>query len=114
MPLRTFQDSQGAPCSVWNVTPFAAQEGERRNAERRAATAAVYAGPERRAGKDRRVRTPGLMTPGLESGWLCFESGSEKRRLSPIPPGWDQAPDDELESLFRDARAVTRRTVILP
>jgi hypothetical protein len=60
------------------------------------------------------MRTPGLMTPGLESGWLCFESGSEKRRLSPIPPGWDEAPDDELESLFQNALAVTRRTAILP
>ena len=109
MPLRTFEDSQGASCSVWNVTPFAAQEGERRTTERRRAVMAVYAGPERRAGRDRRVRTPGLLTPGLESGWLCFESGSEKRRLSPIPPGWEQAPDEELESLFRNARTVARR-----
>ncbi len=114
MPLRIFQDSRGAPCSVWNVTPFGTQDGERRTTERRVARAAVYAGPERRAGKERRMRTPGLMTPGLESGWLCFESQSEKRRLSPIPPGWEQAPDEELESLFRNARAVTRRTVVLP
>ncbi|HEX8830707.1 MAG TPA: hypothetical protein VF705_06040 [Longimicrobium sp.] len=114
MPLRTFQDSRGTPCSVWNVSPFAGREGERRSTERRVASADAYAGPERRVGRDRRMRTPGLMTPGLESGWLCFESGSEKRRLSPIPPGWDEAPDDELESLFQNALAVTRRTAILP
>lgn len=114
MPLRTFEDSQGASCSVWNVTPFGTRQGERRTTERRVATGAVYAGPERRVSRDRRVRTPGLMTPGLESGWLCFESGSEKRRLSPIPPGWDQAPDEELESLFHNARTVTRRAIALP
>lgn len=114
MPLRTFQDSQGTSCNVWSVTPFAGQEGERRNTERRVAQGAAYTGPERRVGRDRRTRTAMLMAPGLESGWLCFESGSEKRRLTPIPPGWDQVPDEELESLFQDARAVTRRTIILP
>jgi len=109
MPLRTFEDSQGASCSVWNVTPFGMQEEERRTTDRRRAAVAGYAGPERRVGPDRRVRTPRLLTPGLESGWLCFESGSEKRRLSPIPPGWEQAPDEELESLFHNARTVARR-----
>lgn len=94
--------------------PFGTHEGERRATERRMATAAVYTGPERRVGRDRRVRTPRLLTPGLESGWLCFESGSEKRRLSPIPPGWEEAADEELESLFRDASAVPRRTGPLP
>jgi hypothetical protein len=99
---------------VWNVTPFAAREGERRTTERRRPPVAVYAGPERRARRDRRVRTAQLLTPGLETGWLCFESGSEKRRLSPIPPGWEQAPDEELETLFQNARAVARRASAQP
>ena len=109
MPLRTFRDSRGEPCKVWNVSPHPAQGSERRGDERRLADSSMYRGPERRATRDRRVRTPGLLTPGLESGWLCFESTSEKRRLTPIPPGWDAAPERELETLFLVASPVMRR-----
>lgn len=94
---------------MWNVTPFVTQDRERRTGERRLARGVVYTGPERRTSRDRRMRTPGLLTPGLEAGWLCFERGDEKRRLSPIPAGWDEAPDAELESLFERARPVARR-----
>jgi hypothetical protein len=114
MPLRIFENSRGESCKVWNVTPFANQGTDRRNADRRVVAAAGYTGPERRCGRDRRVRTPGLMTPGLESGWLCFERGEEKRRLTPIPQGWDDAPDAELELLFESARPVTRRPMAIP
>lgn len=99
---------------MWNVTPMAMQGTERRSVERRTATVGVYTGLDRRCGRDRRVRTPGLMTPGLESGWLCFERGEEKRRLTPIPQGWDAAPDAELELLFESARRVTRRPMAHP
>ena len=98
---------------MWNVTPMVMQGTERRATERRIATGTVFTGVERRAGKERRMRTAGLLTPGLESGWLCFERGDEKRRLTPIPSGWDQAPDAELEALFNSARPVTRRPVAI-
>jgi len=26
------------------------------------------------------------------SGWLCFESATEKRRLTPLPPEWENLP----------------------
>ncbi|HEX9937974.1 MAG TPA: hypothetical protein VGB15_12660 [Longimicrobium sp.] len=55
------------------------------------------------------MRTPQLLTPGLESGWLCFENHVDKRRLTPIPVGWDEAPTDELEGLLTRARTVDRR-----
>jgi hypothetical protein len=55
------------------------------------------------------VRTPQLLTPGLETGWLCFENHVDKRRLTPIPAGWDEAPTDELEGLLTRARSVERR-----
>ena len=114
MPLRTFEDSQGKICKVWDVTPFVGHETERRTTERRLAKGVVYSGPERRVGRERRMRTPGLMTPGLEAGWLCFEREEEKRRLSPVPLGWDAAAEQELESLFQRARPVTRRPLVLP
>jgi hypothetical protein len=96
---------------VWNVSPHPAQGSERRTEERRLTVGGTYAGVERRrATRERRVRTPGLLTPGLESGWLCFETHDEKRRLTPIPPGWDAAPEGELETFFLNARPVTRRS----
>ena len=44
------------------------------------------------------------LTPGLEGGWLCFDSPVEKRRLFPIPEGWDRFADDELLRMCRSAR----------
>jgi hypothetical protein len=37
-----------------------------------------------------------------QSGWLCFESATEKRRLGPIPAEW-QTVNDEALRRFRDA-----------
>jgi hypothetical protein len=38
--------------------------------------------------------------PGpFQQGWLCFDAPGEKRRLSPIPEGWETATDDELRRL---------------
>jgi hypothetical protein len=47
-------------------------------------------------------RTP-LPAP-LQRGWLCFESGAEKRRLSPIPRDWESLNDRELERLSQRAQ----------
>jgi hypothetical protein len=33
------------------------------------------------------------VSPSYASGWLTFESYSERRRLAPIPPEWDFASD---------------------
>jgi hypothetical protein len=40
----------------------------------------------------------------LPSSWLCFESGTQRRRLSPVPDGWEGAPPDELRRLLRLAK----------
>lgn len=50
-------------------------------------------------------RLPG----GLEAGWLCFETGDEKRRLAPMPEAWEALADDALWALCGDARPVVRR-----
>lgn len=47
-----------------------------------------------------------LLPAEMAGGWLCFESSGEKRRLFPIPAGWDQSPDTELLRMCREARAV--------
>lgn len=45
---------------------------------------------------------------GFRSGWLCFESTSGKRRLSPVPDGWRSLDEDGLERLVRRAAPVGR------
>lgn len=51
-----------------------------------------------------------LPTP-FQTGWLSFDSGSETRRLSPIPDGWHLLSDDELRALCERAEvAAPRRT----
>jgi hypothetical protein len=41
------------------------------------------------------------LPPELASGWLTFESHRGRRRLVPIPPGWDLLTDERLELLCR-------------
>jgi hypothetical protein len=49
--------------------------------------------------------------PGpFQQGWLCFDAATEKRRLSPIPHGWETATDEELLRLRDQAIAVPPRT----
>jgi len=111
MGLRNFRDNQGGEWRVWDVIPYRMQHGqsERRGGDRRRAKGRAYAGVERREGEDRRGHKPGLLTPGLESGWLCFENGEEKRRLTPIPPGWEEVGEGGLEELLQRSRSVDRR-----
>jgi len=108
MSLRNFKDAGGTEWRVWDVVPYKTYAGERRASDRRVAQSGAYTGPERRTGRDRRIRTATLMTPGLENGWLCFENQADKRRLTPIPSGWDEAAETELEGLLERARSVRR------
>lgn len=49
--------------------------------------------------------------PGpFQQGWLCFDAAKEKRRLSPIPDGWETATEDELLHLRDQAIPVPSRT----
>ena len=52
-----------------------------------------------------RARLPGQ----FQGGWLSFDSGSETRRLSPIPERWHLLTDDELRDLCVRAEASPRR-----
>lgn len=49
--------------------------------------------------------TSAQVRPEFADGWLTFESGEEKRRLSPVPDGWDTLPIDHLCLLLRAADA---------
>jgi len=98
MPLRTFHTSAGDEWRVWNVIPGHAGEEERRCGYDRRSPDPVIAsrGPDRRTAPDRRARAKLALPDG---GWLVFESGTERRRLMPIPPGWEVRSDADLERL---------------
>ena len=110
MSYRTFHDSTGKRWEVWLVTPAAA---ERRQADRRAASSGSgYAGnPERRLTPERR-RSPFQRSVAVASefsdGWLCFESEGEKKRLAPVPVGWQDAGPDRLSSWLQAAKRVVK------
>jgi hypothetical protein len=53
-------------------------------------------------------RSGANVRPEYADGWLSFHRGTERRRLAPIPPGWDEAPDDQVRTWLRDAALVAR------
>jgi hypothetical protein len=110
MGYRTFLDSTGKRWEVWLVTPAAA---ERRKADRRAAagTEGFAATSERRHTPDRRkaaFRRSVAVATEYSQGWLCFESEGEKRRLAPVPPGWEEAGPDRLSTWLQAAKRVVK------
>ena len=81
MALRVFTAGDGTVWNVWNVVPTLARN-------------------------DRKL----AVGAGMTEGWLCFESGGVKRRVVPVPEGWEDWKDEELESALADAREVPRNT----
>ena len=53
---------------------------------------------------------PGAIDAAWRGGWLTFESGEIRRRLAPIPRGWNDAPDSRLDLMCRAAEAFARTT----
>jgi hypothetical protein len=80
MTLREFTDGRGVTWRVWDITP-----------------------------ESLRQLTGGGDYPALaelyRTGWLSFQtlSGTEKRSLSPIPPGWESLSGPELADLLEHA-----------
>lgn len=46
--------------------------------------------------------------PDWADGWLTFESEGEKRRLAPVPSGWESLSPGRLELLCQMAQPVTQ------
>ena len=108
MTHRQFRDRQGRLWDVWQVHPAAA---ERRFVQRRVRSDDRTDSAERRSGTDRREHrlSRGPVAAEFTYGWLCFECSSEKRRLAPVPEGWDRADDDTIEQWCCVAKPVVRR-----
>lgn len=105
MSYRRFTDSTGQPWRVWEVVPHPV---DRRFGIRRIKVMKIHH-PERRYLPTRRVdmRRSRLFFPPTETPWLAFESGDERRRLSPVPERWWLEDDRGLEALC--ARAEPQR-----
>ena len=108
---RTFVDSAGKRWEVWLVTPAAA---ERRKADRRRAGSGSGDFPavsDRRRTPERR-RNPFHRTVEVaseySSGWLCFESEGDKRRLAPVPDGWYEAGPATMATWLANAKRVVK------
>ena len=85
--LRGFTDSAGVEWRVWEVVPTrAAIETHAQTQSRTSLSATPYA-----------------------NGWLCFESETEKRRLAPIPDGWEIGTPVDIAELLRQAIPVETR-----
>ncbi|MFN2564162.1 MAG: hypothetical protein ABR499_04035 [Gemmatimonadaceae bacterium] len=99
MPHRQFTDSKHTTWEVWDVEPSHA-ERRRKNADRRRGR---RTSGERRQVEDRsRVR----IQTDLSHGWLAFESKHDRRRLAPIPTGWEGLDASALERLCEQARSI--------
>ena len=101
MSLRTFVDSAGNEWDVYDVVP---RLEERRNYDRRI-SGEMDIGADRRDG-DRRITVGGSGTISGTDGWLVFERGEERRRMSPIPEDWPRTTDAQLEAYCQGARHV--------
>ena len=80
MALRTFTDADGTLWNVWNVVPSITHTHQ---------ALTVMA--------------------AMTGGWLCFESSAAKRRLVPIPNGWEEVTDAELARMLATAEVVQPR-----
>ena len=95
MSHRVVVDAAGVTWELWAVTPTTV---EHRNAtvDEQPSTG------ERRKARSARVR----VSPGMQDGWLAIRSDSERRRITPIPPGWDELNDAQLLKLVQGAPKV--------
>jgi hypothetical protein len=106
MGYRVFTDSRGIEWQAWDVVP---QLTDRRELERRVRIVPVPHA-DRRRDPDRRIingRRP-MLSAGLDGGWLCFETGTEKRRLTPIPTDWQRCAAAQLERYLEAAKRAPR------
>ena len=87
----------GRAWDVWEVYPSAVEQ--RMSGEYPAVDGGAPT-PEKR---EVRIRVPSA----LQDGWLAFQSGTDRRRLTPIPERWVTLDDAELVRLLAVANRLT-------
>jgi hypothetical protein len=96
MSYRRFTDAAGRVWEAWEVHPSVIER--RMNDDRRNRPREIT---ERRHRREFRLIIP----PELSAGWLALQGCDAKFRLAPIPDGWIDLPDNELEMLIARAHA---------
>ncbi len=105
MALREFTDSAGQTWEAFAVIP---REHERRRYDRRSSGDVRVDDSDDRRDGDRRI-TVGHTSGRLNvHGWLCFQHGDERRRLSPIPDDWRRCEESQLRTYLDAAHPVRR------
>ncbi|HYW11247.1 MAG TPA: hypothetical protein VE871_04800 [Longimicrobium sp.] len=77
MAVRTFESPDGATWSVWEVIPGRVS--------------------------DFRSSVGSHLPRELAHGWLCFDCGTQKRRLAPLPANWHERTDEDFRFWLRAA-----------
>jgi hypothetical protein len=98
MTTREFADVHGIAWRAWDVHP---DDLERRLAADPLLRPAI----ERRRRVESRIR---VTNPLMSQGWLAFEARGERRRLAPVPPGWEDMDDTQLRGLLERAVPIDR------
>ena len=93
MALRDLTDDDGRPWQVWESRPGRAPSNSAQERYFEAQPAAAGENPSR-------------FTPGRSEGWLTFRSGSDRRRLSPIPDNWEEADEVALRRYLAAADVI--------
>lgn len=106
MSLRDFTDSSGRSWRVWETFPSTLPS---QGAGSSAFSRFMGAQPDQEGNTSRTVRK------SYKDGWLTFTSGSERRRLAPIPSNWEQDSEARLrEYLERSDQIPERRRTDRP
>ena len=92
---RVIVDAAGVAWEVWEVHPTAVEH--RSDAGESPPTTG-----ERRRAHSARIK----LSAGMQEGWLAIRSDAERRRVAPIPPGWDELDDAQLLALVEGAKNV--------
>lgn len=106
MALREYRDLDGRPWMVWSVAAKfnpVRSETDRRTTPSARSEERTARSQERRVLQERRGAMP---PPEWMQGWLCFQTTGEKRRLIPVPEGWERSTVRELEELRKLASPI--------
>jgi hypothetical protein len=106
MSYRLFDDSRGTEWQVWDVVPRLEERRTAASPDRRVEIKVIPFADRRRMPRRIIHSRRALLSGAYAQGWLCFESGREKRRLSPIPDDWTTCDEATLESYMNQALRV--------
>ena len=88
MPMREFADALGQIWQAWDTHP----KGVTHVSKGETAFTRFVANTAKREGRE-----PTTVRDQYAEGWLTFKLANDRRRLTPIPEGWELADDATLQ-----------------